>query len=1182
MNHAAKDRNIPRFFTAYPQVGYILMLLCMVFGAISYRSMPKRKDPYLEPRIAVAGALWPGASAADVEALITRKIEDAVRQSGDVETVLSTSRSGASIVTIILREDMRPEDVAPTLDRIDLKLQSVSNLPPGSSPVQLQKDFGDTATLLLSVSSPLAPPAELDLRGRAVNDAVQRARAGKLQPRTSLVISFPLSVPSSTLRYVADAVAREVRSRSPSDAITLEGEGFVGVDTALPRAAWEAVLSALKSGEFRSNDLPADLWTPVVVEDPAKAREALASNPGDRDSYRELTLQTEQLASRLRNLPSVTKVLRVGIPDEHFLVQYSPSELLGHGVSLENLRSALANNGVLGGGASTVQDERYVRVASARPLTNEQDIAKTPLTTDAERRALRLGDVATVARVQEADSYVLFASGWHEGKWRRGKAIALSVQMRNGNQVADFEREIKRELEVSKKLLAENVEVVRISDQAEQVHERVSLFLWSLFEAIAIIILVGLIGFRELRSSLILAISIVVTLALTFVFMALLRVDIQQMSIASLILALGLLVDDPVVASDAIKSELEQGQPREVAAWLGPTKRARAIFFATVANIVAYLPFLLLKGHVGTFVYSLPIVMTCALVASRIVSMTFIPLLGLALLRPREPEIALLRTLSGYFDFQRGYRALSAWVLCRRKGVLLGSLGLLACGALSAYSLPSSFFPREDTRLFVVDIRLPEDSTHAATDRITQTVDEIVTKTSARVSPPGTNVLTRVTTFVGGGAPRFWYSLPSEEHRSNVAQLLVEVSDEKYTERFALILSNDLRASIAEGRVDVRHLEHGKSGGLPVEVRVSGDNPQELRRLAAEIANMMREDRDAFSVRDDWGVDALRVRVEVDAEKAAAAGVTQADVTRTTLSGYAGFPLGVARDGERLVPIIARADSQERAADPGALTVLGRSGKPVPVEQVAKLSLESSAEQIHHRDSERTITVGCLTRTGVLPAEIMARLRPKLALLSQKLAPGYSLRVGGVEEDIKKVQSQGWLVAGASLLAIFLTLLFQFRNLFKAGLVLGSIPFGVAAAFTTLFVTRSSFGFMALVGVISLAGVIVSHVVVLFDFIEDAEEAGMPFEQAIADAGIRRFRPVMITVGATVLGLVPLGLHGGALWRPLCLAQIGGLTFATMVTLLLVPAAYATLVLDLRWIRWGGEARHLVTNGDKR
>jgi multidrug efflux pump subunit AcrB len=688
-------------------------------------------------------------------------------------------------------------------------------------------------------------------------------------------------------------------------------------------------------------------------------------------------------------------------------------------------------------------------------------------------------------------------------------------------------------------------------------------------------VLVSLIGFWEWRSALLMALSIPVTLALTLGLMHLLHIDLQQVSIATLIIALGLLVDDPVVAGDAIKRELALGTARRVAAWVGPTRLATAIMFATITNIVAYLPFLLLAGTTGEFLYSLPVVITCSLVASRLVSMTFVPLLGYYLLRPVAERSLAERRQRG---FAAWYYRIGGAAIDHRWAALALSLIVLAGGAWCLTRLKSQFFPKDLAYLSYADVWLPEDAPLALTNMAAREAEAVIREVADTYGAQHPEkdgrprrVLESLTTFVGGGSPRFWFSVSPELQQLNYAQIVVQVRDKHDTGHLVGPLQDALSSRVPGARIDVRQLETGKPVGLPVAVRISGTDVPTLRALAGRATEIFRAVPQADRVRDDWGGESPVMRFQTDPERANLAGVTNLDVALASVAALSGYPVATLREGDRQIPVLARLRGRERAQleDLGSLYVYSSQGhQRVPLGQIATVEYGLQAEKIRRRSQFRTITVAAVPTGTALASEVMAAARPKLAELKRTLPPGYVMEIGGEEE----AQVEGFhnlaVVLLISVAAIFLALVFQFKHAFKPLIVFAAVPYGVAGATAALWALGAPFGFMAFLGIISLIGVIVSHVIVLFDFIEEKHAEGEPLREALLDAGILRLRPVLITVGATVIALVPLATHGGPLWEPLCYAQIGGLTAATFITLLLVPVLYSIFVLDLKLVVW--------------
>jgi multidrug efflux pump subunit AcrB len=623
-----------------------------------------------------------------------------------------------------------------------------------------------------------------------------------------------------------------------------------------------------------------------------------------------------------------------------------------------------------------------------------------------------------------------------------------------------------------------------------------------------------------------------------------------------------------------------------VAAWLGPTKLARAILFATVTNIVAYLPFLLLGGSTGEFLYSLPVVMTCALVSSRIVSMTFIPFLGFYLLRPSNKLVPPIeeRRKRGFTGF---YFRVGSFAIEHRWTVFAGSSLFLLFGGFLGYHLKSQFFPEDVQYLSAVDVWLPNDSPLFTTNQATQRVENVIRATAesygrehpSKIGSPR-KILKSLTTFVGGGGPRFWFSVTPQIQQLNYAQIVIELEDKNDTPILAGPLQYAISQQVPGVRADIRQLQTNPVE-FPVEFRVTGQTEvspleeekdiRELRSIAGKVEATLRSVSTAARVRDDWDQEGFQVTLKVDPDRANLAGVTNEDVAISSTAAISGQVVTTLRRGDEQIPVVARLRMEERAqlSDVQNLYVYSsQNTSRVPLLQVSSIQNEMKTLRINHLEHFRTISVRCFPVAGALASEVYAEALPKLEELRKSLPPGYRIDVSG--ERAKQLQGFADLsvVMTVSIIAIFIALVVQFRHAVKPLLVFAATPYGVMGALIALYVMGAPFGFMAFLGIASLIGVIVSHVIVLFDFIEERHELGEPLEEALLDAGIVRLRPVLITVGATITALIPLALHGGPLWKPLCYAQIGGLLVATVVTLILVPVLYAIFVLDLKIVTW--------------
>ncbi len=1157
-------RNVPRFFVENPQVSWVLLIGVLVWGWFGYHSMPQRKDPDIPVRVAVASCAWPGATAQQVEQFVTRPIEAAVAENKTIHPgtaadygIRSVSIPGYAYVYVQLAEEV--SDVKRQFSDINLKLNALnSQLPTGAGRVSFQSDFGDTAALMLTIASPKAGAVEIDIRSRTIESAIQAARTAKKSKEqgapVTIVYSFPQSLSlNKTIQDAGELFEQRAEQAGIMKASQLiRGSGFIALDgvSTANDASIRSFLRTFFETLLQRSDLHPDAWDPIIIRDPQKTREQLDKVAGDKYSYADLDDFSDLIARTVQGAPETSKVERRGVLPQALYLEYSQDRLAAYGLQPSALGS------VLSAPTSSVGAPVYLR------------------------------DLVEISRGYQSPAQYLNYYTWEDTEgWQRSRAVTLAIYMRDQRQIATFGQSVDQKLAQLRKILPPDLIIAHTSDQPLQVKENIHLFLRALYEAIVLVVVVSLIGFWEWRLALIMALAIPITLGMTFGVSYMLGIDLQQVSVATLIIALGLLVDVPVVAGDGIKRGLAAGLPRAVAAWLGPTKLATAIFFATLTNIIAYLPFLMLTGNTGEFLRSLPIVMTAALLCALVVAMTFVPLLGYYIQRPpKKKELTVEeKRQRGFYGF---YNGLVGRAIQHRWLVLAGSFLFLLFGGFVASHLKQQFFPEDVQYWFYLDIWLPNDvpltATSDAAVRAEEVVRQVVESSAKTVSKEesGKHLLTSMTSFIGGGGPRFWFSISPEAPQTNYAQVIVQVSDKEATPKLIGPLQTALNKAVPGAWITVRQLQTTPVE-TPVEILISGQadtDPstetqeiQTLRTLASQVMNVVGQAPGIAVLRDDWAPDSPQVKIEIDPDRANVVGITNADVANSSAAAITGALVGTFKEGDKSIPIVARLRPQDRAqlSQIKSLYVYSsRQETRVPLLSVATVKNILETRRIRRREHFRTISVLCFPAPGVLASEVLGPIQSQLRELQNRLPPGYQLKVAGE----KAKQDDGFLnlavVLLVSLVGIYLALLIQFKNAVKPLLVFAAAPYGAIGALIALAIMGTPFGFMAFLGVASLIGVIVSHVIVLFDFIEEMHEKGEPLERALPDAGIERIRPVMITVAATILALFPLALEGGPLWKPLCYAQIGGLAVATFITLLLVPVFYSIFVLDLKWIKW--------------
>ncbi len=1196
-----KTHNLPRFFVEQPQVSWILLVGVLVWGWYGYHSMPQRKDPDIPVRVAVAACSWPGATAQQVEQYITRPIEDAVAENKTIHPgtaadygIRSVSIPGYAFVYVQLAEEV--SDVKRQFSDINLKVNALnSQLPSGAGPISFQSDFGDTAALMLTIASPKADSVEIDIRARGIQSAIQTARAAKKFNKqgkpVTIVYSFPQSLSSNKAILDAGQLFEQQAERAGiiQAPQIIQGNGFIAVDGVSNKddSSIQTFIQSFFQMQLQRSELHPDAWEPIIIRDSQETRERLAKVAGDKYSYAELDDFSDLIARTVQGAPETSKVERRGVLPQTVYLEYSEARLAAYGLQPAALGNVLSARNIIAPGGAFETGQQQIILNPSGQFENINAIGNVVVSASSTGAPIYLRDLVEISRGYQSPAQYLNYYTWEDpqGQWQRSRSVTLAIYMRDQRQIAAFGQSVDEKLSQINKILPRDLIIAHTSDQPLQVKENIHLFLRALYEAIGLVVIVSLIGFWEWRLALIMALAIPITLAMTFGVSYMLGIDLQQVSVATLIIALGLLVDVPVVAGDGIKRGLADGLPRATAAWLGPTKLATAIFFATLTNIIAYLPFLMLTGNTGEFLRSLPIVMTAALLCALVVAMTFVPLLGYYIQRPpKKKELTVEeKRQRGFYGF---YNRLVGRAIQHRWLVFAGSLIFLVIGGYTASHLKQQFFPEDVQYWFYLDIWLPNDVPLTATNdtalKAEQVVRQVVADSTKIISKDesGKNLLTSITSFIGGGGPRFWFSISPEAPQTNYAQVIVQVSDKEATPKLIGPLQAALNKQVPGAWITVRQLQTNPVE-TPVEILISGQadtdprteiqDVQTLRTLASQAMDVVQQAPGIAVLRDDWGPDSPQVKIEIDPDRANLVGISNADVANSSAAAISGAPVGIFKEGNKNIQIVARLRSQERAQLSQIKSLYVYSSQQntrVPLLSVATVRNILETGRIRRREHFRTISILCFPAPGVLASEVLGPIESNLKDLQNRLPPGYQMQIAG--ERAKQVDGFMNLavVLLISLVGIYLALLVQFKNAVKPLLVFAAAPYGTMGALIALAIMGTPFGFMAFLGVASLIGVIVSHVIVLFDFIEEMHEKGEPLESALPDAGIERIRPVMITVSATILALFPLALEGGPLWKPLCYAQIGGLAVATFITLLLVPVFYSIFVLDLKWIKW--------------
>ncbi len=1032
---------LARYFVEHREVGWVALIAVLIWGGLAYRQLPQQEDPQLPARIARLVTVFPGATALQVEQLVTNPLEKKVAELGSMEEISSETRDGLSVISLGQHPE-RSAQVEQEWDRLRAKLSELT-MPEGCLASELHTDFGDVVTMLIAVAS--TAPAQ--------------------------------------------------------------------------------------------------------------------------HSYRELEIVADQLEDKFQQEASVGRTRQLGAVQEVIHLLFSPAKINAANLSLIRvLETIRQRNQLLAGGTFKVGAEQLPAQIFGE-FHNEDDLRNAIVGAIPDGQPIRIGDLFDVQRGEETPLplHVELLRRTGPGALAQQRSVIIAVEMKSGGVISEFAQRVQAAVDRLRPQFPSGVDIVTISDQPKSVAHRIDHFSQCFAEAVLVVIAIALL-LMEWRAALIVAIAIPLTVALTLGGMQLTGIPLHQISIAALIIALGMLVDDPVVAADGINREIANGRPREIAAWLGPFRLRRPIFFATLINILAFLPLVLLPGDKKFFIYALPVVVTLALVASRIVSMTFIPLLGSYLLRGQRGfdqggqirrgfpleliDRALLAVLSGY-------RALLEAALRRPWLAVFIAYGLLAASCTLTPFFGRQFFPPAERNQFLIDVALPESASPEATRRVCNDITRLLRPCDEIIS---------AALFIGGSAPRFYYNVTPKAPSEHLAQFLINTRRAEDVPGLIARLRTQLDHEITNARCVVKPLEQGPPVDTPIQIRLSGDDLDSLRHLADQVAGVIRS-AGGYQVHDDLGPRVPTLKIDINQDRATALGVINAQLAPLLRATFASAKLTVLREGDHLVPVELRLRPEERG-DLEKLRELRVDSLPqttVPLREFAEIQRGAEYATIGRIHQRRTVTVKSYADHNVLPSDVLARAKPEIDRIA--LPPGFRLEYAGETRELKQSREEMGRVMLISLALIMLAMVIQFNSLAKSLVVMLTVPLGLIGGFVGLALFHAPLGFMAMLAIVSLAGVIVSHIIVLSDFIEEARGTGLDLKAALIQAGLVRMRPVLVTVLATAGGLVPLALTGGELWRPLTAVHIFGLLVATALTLFVLPVLYYVFSVKVRWIR---------------
>ncbi len=971
--------------------------------------------------------------------------------------------------------------------------------------------------------------------------------------RTAQVITyFPGASPERVEQLITDKLEKEIQEMPELDFVASESRTGVSIISAnikesykKMRPIWDKLRRKIDAVK---DQLPADAQDPIVNDEFGDVFGIVIGLTAEGYTYKEIENVAEQTKDALLRLPEAAKVDIFGMQEERIFIEYNNAHLSELGLSPSQLRDQLTSrNIVIPGGSINIENEK-IALEPTGNFESVDDISKTVIQIPGSDRVLHLSDIATVYRgyVDPPKTKV---------SYKGETALTIAVSMRDGGNNIVLGQQVNETLARLGAIYPIGVDFSLISFLPQEVVDKVDDFTSNLIQAIIVVTIVMLfsLGFR---TGLIVASLIPASMIFGILIMSLFDIGIDQISLAALIIALGMLVDNGIVMSESIMVQMSAGKDPIDAAVDSATELKRPLLISSLTTAAAFLPIFLAESTTGEYTASLFKVVTITLMCSWILSMTIIPMLCVYFMKVKQQQQTYSST------FYNLYRTILSKLLIFRWTTLVATVAILFIALAGLQTVPKLFFPPSDRTYFKLNLELPTGNRIEATEKITKKVEDYI-KQQLLVNDERLEGVTSWVTYVGSGGPRFLLTHSPKPSSSNYALMVINVTSAKIIDGIMKNLESYTFNNFPDLLVTARKIENGAPIPNPVEVRLSGDSSEELFVIVDQIKQQMSQINGLKAISDNWGLPIKKLQVKINQTRARRAGVSSKDIAISLQTGLTGLELTQYREGDNVIPILMRSTAADRQ-DIGKLEALAvysqSSGGSVPLRQVADIEIVWEPANILRRDRLKTVTIGAQIDETITASEAFVQLKPWLEKNKTTWPFGYGYEFGGEAESSGKANQA---IADKLPIAIFIIILLlvaQFNSIRKSVIVLTTIPLGLIGVSAGLIIGQSFIGFMTLLGIISLAGIVINNAIVLLERIKiELDNSDFTPTQAIMEACQKRLRPILLTTATTVLGLVPLYLGGGEMWEPMALSIIGGLLFSTILTLGVVPVLYSLL-----------------------
>lgn len=1019
--------NLTQFAIERNRITLTLLIVIVVMGLVLYQSLSRDSMPPYTVRVATVVSEFPGASPERAEQLVSYKIEKIVQELPELKEVSSTSRTGISIVSVTLKDEVGPKNLQSVWNRLRRKLDAMKGLPEGVKPSLKDDGVGDVYGIVVGLSS----------------------------------------------------------------------DGF---------------------------------------------------------SYAQMKEYADDLKDDFIKLEDAAKVEIGGEQEERVFVEFDNARLKEYGLTASKLQSIIGSTNILSsGGAINLQEERIILEPTGN-YNSVDDIRKTMIPVGDGSQMVYLEDITTVRKgyIDPTKQKVRV-----DGK----DAISLHINLKEGANVIKLGEEVNKVVESWQERLPVGLELTRLSSLDSYIDFKISDFIVNLMQSISIVLAVMLI-FLGLRTGSIIASLVPIVTIATLMLMGMISIGLNQVTLAALIMALGMMVDNAIVVAESIMVKMENGEEAKKAAIDSCGELFTPLLISTLTTSAAFLSFYLAESTMGDIVGPIFVVITLALLSSWLIALTVITLFCYLFLKvdkkgEKKPGLVdrIITGMKGY------YKDLILKALTNKAIVMIAIIVMFFASLFGFTKIAFVFFPDSDRNMITVDINLPLGTKIESTTEIVQRMERFMSD-SMLINENRVNGISSWSSYIGEGPESYDLGYQPDESNSSYAHMLVNTSHSSFNNQVINQLDAYCFSNFPSADIKVGLLGAG-GGGVPIEIKISGEDSDELSRIAKSIKKQLSGITGTKNVKDDWGPKSKKFVIDIDQNRAQIAGVSSQDIATSLKTVLDGFKTGEYREDDKSIPVIMRSDAgqQQSLESLETLNIYSQnSGKSVPLLQVATIVPQWQYSKIKRLDLARTVNISCELREGGNASFITTEITPWLDEQIENWPVGYSYQFGG---DAKNTaDNMGAVVAYLPLsgFIIVLLLIIQFNSFRKMTMVISTVPLGVIGVVIGLLTFGEPFGFMPFLGVISLCGIIINNAIVLIDRIEiEQKELKRKVEDSVIAACLQRFRPIMLATFTTVLGLLPLYLSGGEMWEGMAVSIMIGLLFGTIITLLFIPSFYSIL-----------------------